>query len=180
MKEKVVIITGGTSGIGRALAEEFGRRGSTVVITGRSEEAVMACTEALTQKGIRALGVRADVTQIQDNVRMVEETLNAFGRIDIICHEGLLTGDYQEQGQYCWNFFHCGLSRFAGPRWILRIEICAERVSRGVAHRIAAHRCARADCLSWFHSFQYPQPRAGRGRIHTGGITETRREDDVG
>lgn len=84
MKEKVVIITGGTSGIGRALAEEFGRHGSSVVITGRSEEAVMACAEALTQKGIRALGVRADVTQIQDNVRMVEETLNAFGRIDIL------------------------------------------------------------------------------------------------
>ena len=38
MKDKVVIITGGSSGIGKALAEEFGRHGSKVLITGRNEE----------------------------------------------------------------------------------------------------------------------------------------------
>jgi short-subunit dehydrogenase len=84
MKEKVVIITGATSGIGRALAEEFGRRGSSVVITGRSEEALASTAEALKQNGIRVLSVRADVTRVEDNRKMVEETLATFGRIDIL------------------------------------------------------------------------------------------------
>lgn len=84
MKEKVVVITGGTSGIGRALAEEFGRHGARVVITGRNEEALSSSTRELEGKGIRILGVRADVTRTEDNKRMVEETLSAFGRIDIL------------------------------------------------------------------------------------------------
>lgn len=84
MKGKVVVITGGTSGIGRALAEQFGSHGSGVVITGRDEKALSSVTRELSGKGVRILGIRADVTQPEDNRRMVDETLRAFGRIDIL------------------------------------------------------------------------------------------------
>lgn len=84
MKDKVVIITGGTSGIGRALAFEFGMHGSHIVITGRNEEALRTTLDELKTKNIEALGVIADVTSIDDNIRMTEETLKKFGRIDVL------------------------------------------------------------------------------------------------
>lgn len=84
MKDKVVVITGGSSGIGKALAMEFGSRGSAVVITGRNEAALSEAVAELTGKGIQVHGVCADVTQPEDNKRMVEEALRRFGRIDIL------------------------------------------------------------------------------------------------
>jgi NAD(P)-dependent dehydrogenase (short-subunit alcohol dehydrogenase family) len=84
MKDKVVIITGGTSGIGRALAFEFGTKGSRVVITGRNADALRETSDALRSRNVDVLGVVADVTDPVDNQRMVEETINAFGRIDIL------------------------------------------------------------------------------------------------
>ena len=84
MKDKVVIITGGTSGIGRALAFEFGTKGSKIVITGRNAEALDETVTALRAQGIGAMGVKADVTSPDDNRRMAEEAVREFGRIDVL------------------------------------------------------------------------------------------------
>lgn len=84
MKDKVVIITGGTSGIGKALALEFGSKGSKVVITGRNQDVVTETVRSLKGAGIDTLGVQADVTVPEDNQRMVGETLAAYGRIDVL------------------------------------------------------------------------------------------------
>lgn len=84
MKDKVVIITGGTSGIGKALAFEFGRHGSWVVITGRNANDLKATAEELQAAGIKALGIHADVSLEDDNKRMAEETIRHFGRIDVL------------------------------------------------------------------------------------------------
>lgn len=84
MKDKVVVITGATSGIGRALAFEFGQQGSKVVITGRNEEALRIATQELTSRGIQVLPVNSDVTSPDDNRRMAEEAIKTFGKIDIL------------------------------------------------------------------------------------------------
>jgi short-subunit dehydrogenase len=84
MKDKVVIITGGNSGIGKALAFEFGEKGSKVVITGRNLEALQETENELKTKGIEVLALQADVTSKEDNQRMAEETLKRFGKIDIL------------------------------------------------------------------------------------------------
>src|SRR5690606_9207863 len=84
MKDKVVIITGGTSGIGKALALEFGSKGSKVVITGRNVEALNATVAELKALNIELIGIHADVTSPTDNQRMAEETLKTFGRIDVL------------------------------------------------------------------------------------------------
>lgn len=84
MKDKVVIITGGTSGIGKALASEFGLRGCRIVITGRNEEVVRNTVSEMGARGIRIHGVCADVTIPEDNRRMAEEAIRVFGCIDIL------------------------------------------------------------------------------------------------
>lgn len=84
MKEKVVIVTGGSSGIGLACAEVFSRAGARVVITGRNEERLLEATNQLQAKGFTVLPKVGDVASESDILRMVEETVAAFGRIDIL------------------------------------------------------------------------------------------------
>lgn len=91
MKDKVVIITGGSSGIGKALAREFGRNGSRILITGRNAADLNVAVEELRKDGIDAHGFPADVSLQEDNRRMAEEALRLFGRIDILINNAGIT-----------------------------------------------------------------------------------------
>lgn len=84
MKDKVVLITGGTSGIGRACAQVFGQAGAKVVITGRNEARLQETSEELQRLGIDHRTVRADVGNEADSRRAVEETIAAYGRLDVL------------------------------------------------------------------------------------------------
>lgn len=84
MKNKVVVITGGSSGIGKALAETFGRNGSQILITGRNQDELEKAVTELKNRGISILGFQADVSKEDDNRRMAAEALARFGRIDIL------------------------------------------------------------------------------------------------
>lgn len=84
MKDKVVVITGGSSGIGKALAEAFGNKGSKIVITGRKKEALDEALLSLKGQGIEAIAIQGDVSNEEDNKIMAEETVKAFGKIDIL------------------------------------------------------------------------------------------------
>ncbi|RSK29764.1 SDR family oxidoreductase [Hymenobacter metallilatus] len=84
MKDKVVLITGGTSGIGRATALEFGRAGARVVITGRDEARLQETAHELARLGVQHRTVRADVGVEADSERAVRETIAAFGRLDVL------------------------------------------------------------------------------------------------
>jgi dehydrogenase/reductase SDR family member 7B len=84
MKDKVVVITGGSSGIGKALAEVFGSNGSKILITGRNAAELEATVDVLSKSGITISALQADVTQIGDNERMAEEAMKRYGKIDIL------------------------------------------------------------------------------------------------
>lgn len=84
MKGKVVIITGGSSGIGKALAAEFGLRGSRVMITGRNGYNLEKATNELAAKGVEVISFRGDVGIEDDNRRMAELAIEKFGTIDIL------------------------------------------------------------------------------------------------
>jgi len=84
MKDKVVIITGGTSGIGKAIAVSFARRGAKVVISGRNAEALQNTTDELKKITADVLPVKSDVSIEEDCKNLIETTLNHFGKIDIL------------------------------------------------------------------------------------------------
>ncbi|GIL22899.1 MAG: short chain dehydrogenase [Bacteroidota bacterium] len=84
MKNKVVIITGGSSGIGLALAEKFGSEGSKVLITGRNQESLEKAVTALREKGITISAFQADVSKEADNKAMAEAAIQQYGTIDIL------------------------------------------------------------------------------------------------
>lgn len=84
MKGKAVVITGGSSGIGKALAEVFGKNGSRVLITGRNKADLERAVTELQEKGVEAAGFQADVSQVEDNQKMAAEAIRLYGRIDVL------------------------------------------------------------------------------------------------
>jgi NAD(P)-dependent dehydrogenase (short-subunit alcohol dehydrogenase family) len=91
MKDKVVVITGGSSGIGKALAETFGRKGSKILITGRNAGDLEIAVADLRKQGIDAHGFASDVSREEDNRNMAAEALRLFGRIDILINNAGIT-----------------------------------------------------------------------------------------
>ena len=79
---KVAIISGATSGIGKATTLLFAEEGAQVVFSGRRAELGKALETELWQKGVRALFVEADHTKAEDCARVVESALREFGQIN--------------------------------------------------------------------------------------------------
>lgn len=84
LKDKVAVITGGTSGIGKATALLFAQEGARVAITGRSLERGDEVVQRIRNSGGEAIFLRADVSSASDCQRVVDETLRAFGHTDIL------------------------------------------------------------------------------------------------
>jgi short-subunit dehydrogenase len=83
-KDKVVIVTGASSGIGKAIAIEFARHGSKVVLAARSVDKLHDLAEEISKMGAEALACPTDVTQEEECRRMVEATVERFGTIHIL------------------------------------------------------------------------------------------------
>ena len=83
LREKIVIVTGASQGIGVATAREFARAGARVVLAARSQEALERLACELGGEG-RALAVPTDVTDAASVEAMVQRSLAAFGRVDIL------------------------------------------------------------------------------------------------
>lgn len=92
LKDKVAIITGGGKGIGKAIALAFGAEGASVVAAGRTFSALEETCRAVSNKGGKAKAVVTDVAVEQQVVRMVEETVKEFGRVDILVNNTGITG----------------------------------------------------------------------------------------
>ncbi|XP_026764205.2 uncharacterized oxidoreductase SSP0419-like [Galleria mellonella] len=88
---KVVIVTGASSGIGAAAALVFAREGANVVIVGRNENRLSNIAERCTQNGGTTLLVKADMTNDDDVKRIVDETINRFGKIDVLINNAGLS-----------------------------------------------------------------------------------------
>ncbi len=91
MKDKVIIITGGSSGIGKALAEFFGKNCSKILITGRNKVDLDQTVSDLKLIGIEINGFVADASIEDDNKKMAAEAMRLFGRIDILINNAGIT-----------------------------------------------------------------------------------------
>jgi NAD(P)-dependent dehydrogenase (short-subunit alcohol dehydrogenase family) len=81
---QVAIVTGSSRGIGKGIAIRLAREGMKVVINSRTSEAVTATAAELREVGAETLAVPADVGRTEDVTRLFEETLRAFGTVDLL------------------------------------------------------------------------------------------------
>ena len=102
---KVAIITGATSGIGKATALLFADEGAQVVISGRRTELGARVEKEITQKGARCLFIQADHSRAEGCSRVVERTLAEFGRVDVLFNNaGIVTeGTAETTSDEIWN-----------------------------------------------------------------------------
>jgi NAD(P)-dependent dehydrogenase (short-subunit alcohol dehydrogenase family) len=105
LTEKVVIVTGASSGIGRATAEAFGREGASVVVVGRDETGLAEAATAVRLAGGHPAMCRADVTADDAPDRIVGTALEAFGGIDVLVNAAgvIASGTLEATGDDTWD-----------------------------------------------------------------------------
>ncbi|HUL23425.1 MAG TPA: SDR family NAD(P)-dependent oxidoreductase [Thermodesulfobacteriota bacterium] len=84
LKGKVALITGSTRGMGKEYAIGFAKEGADLIINGRNLEKAKPVAKEIESLGVRTMAIAADVSSSQEVNRMVEEAVNAFGKIDIL------------------------------------------------------------------------------------------------
>jgi NAD(P)-dependent dehydrogenase (short-subunit alcohol dehydrogenase family) len=84
LDNKVALITGGSRGIGKAIASCYAEAGADVVIASRKQEELDQTAREISTLGRRCLPVAAHAAKIEDLDRLVNTTMNEFGRIDIL------------------------------------------------------------------------------------------------
>jgi NAD(P)-dependent dehydrogenase (short-subunit alcohol dehydrogenase family) len=84
VRDRVVLITGASRGIGHETAVAFAEAGARLVLASRSREEVEGTAAAIRGRGAEAVGIEADVTSVPSVERLVEEALAAFGQIDVL------------------------------------------------------------------------------------------------
>jgi NAD(P)-dependent dehydrogenase (short-subunit alcohol dehydrogenase family) len=92
MSNSVVLITGGLTGIGRAAAVAFAKKGAKVVVAGRREEAGKALVKELRALGSEAEFINADVRKEDDVRNMVDKTVARFGHLDVAVNNAATEG----------------------------------------------------------------------------------------
>jgi NAD(P)-dependent dehydrogenase (short-subunit alcohol dehydrogenase family) len=104
-RDKIVLVTGGGSGIGRATALAFAREGGTVVVSGRNRDALEQTVKQAAADGGQATAISADVTRPADLSRLVTEITRRFGRLDVAVNNAgvLATGTVTEMPEHEWS-----------------------------------------------------------------------------
>lgn len=128
--DPVFLITGASTGIGAATARAAAEAGHRLVLAARSEDKLRELADSLPDPG-RALAVRTDVTEWEDNERLVAATLEAFGRLDVVFANagfGAKRGWLEETPEH-WRTMV--LTNVLGAAYTARAAIPALKESRG-------------------------------------------------
>ena len=91
LSDQVILVTGASSGLGRAIARKAGERGAKVVVTARNEEALQNCVGEIERAGSEALAVPADCSEQAQVDRVVARAVERFGRLDTYVANAIVT-----------------------------------------------------------------------------------------
>lgn len=104
VKDKVVVVTGGARGIGRALCQRFAAEGAAAVVVADIQQAGIDEVVGLISGQTQALGVITDVSRESDVQALVSKTIEAFGHIDLFCaNAGIFTAGDENVDDAAWQ-----------------------------------------------------------------------------
>jgi NADP-dependent 3-hydroxy acid dehydrogenase YdfG len=173
--EPVLLITGASSGIGAATARHAAEEGWRVVLAARSLERLQALSEELGGSG-RALAVRCDVTDWEQQQKMVEETLASFGRLDAVFANAGFGGPRGFLKDTVEHWREMVLTNVYGAALTIRASIPALRDSRGhllITSSVAGRRALPGSLYSCTKHAVTAMGEAARQDLHGSGIRVT-------
>ena len=106
LKDRVALVTGAGSGIGRAIAEQYAAEGASVVLSDIDEPGGAETVAGIEERGGRAIFVRADASNPEDGERLVRAAVDAFGALHIAANNAGISGGSAPVGEYPiddWN-----------------------------------------------------------------------------
>ncbi len=95
LEGKVAVVTGSTRGIGRAIAEGLASAGAAVAVNGRRPESTQKAARDIAAAGGKSVAVAADVSKSADVEQMIKQTLETFGRLDILVNNAAISPYYK-------------------------------------------------------------------------------------
>ena len=103
--DKILLITGATSGIGRASALRFAEAGASIAAIGRSQDALAKIAKEIEELGARALAIQADLSLEEEAARVVAKTVAEFGRIDVLVNAAghISSGTIEDTPSKAWD-----------------------------------------------------------------------------
>jgi 3-oxoacyl-[acyl-carrier protein] reductase len=94
LKDQVAIITGGATGIGRAISLALAKNGANVIINyNKSKDKALALVQEIEQLGQKAYAIQADISKFEDAEKLVNEAINHFGKLNILVNNAGITDD---------------------------------------------------------------------------------------
>lgn len=105
LKDKVAMVTGGGSGIGKAIALEFARQGAKVAVNGRKMKKLTEVANEIKKLGGEGLAVSGDISQIKEVDQIVKKVVRKFGKLDILvnCAGILVSADLAGHTEKIWD-----------------------------------------------------------------------------
>ncbi|XP_075480680.1 11-beta-hydroxysteroid dehydrogenase A-like [Primulina tabacum] len=166
--EKVVVITGASSGIGESVAYEYAKRGACLVLAARREKSLQEVAEMARELGSPdVVVIRADVSKVEDCRRVVDQTMNHFGRLDhLVNNAGIMSVAMLEEIEDItqfkqimdinfWGFVY--MTRFAAPYLRNsrgRVIVLSSATSWLPAPRMSLYNATKAASLQFFETLR--------------------------
>ena len=175
LREQVIVVTGASSGLGRAIARLAGERGAKVVVTARNGEALDACVAEIERAGSEALAVPGDVADREQVEGVVSEAVERFGRIDTYVANAIVTVYAEaerleaEELRRVWevNFFGVVYGYWAALPYLRESKGTFLHVSSALAYRgiplQAAYCSTKAGLRAFLESARVEEQKAGTG-----------------
>src|SRR5882757_10530953 len=138
LQGRTALVTGSSSGIGRAIATRFAHEGADLAINGRDEEKIARVVKEIEALGRRALGIRANVGSFAESKAMVERAVAEFGHLDIlVCNAGV--------------FHHTPFLELSEEEWdeVLTVDLKgASSCARAAIGQMVARKWGRIICVT--------------------------------
>lgn len=112
-RDRVAVVTGGASGIGRAMAQRFAREGMKVVLADIEQGALERAADAMRSEGATVLPVRTDVSKAEEVERLADAALRQFGSVHIVCNNAGVV----PPGGFVWD------ATLADWQWVLGVNL---------------------------------------------------------
>ena len=132
LNEKVALVTGGSSGIGRSVALAYAKAGAKVAVADLNEEGGQETVQQITNAGGAAFFFKMDAGSPEDNEALVQAVLDQYGKLDIACNNAGISGPQTPVGEYPLDGWEQVIRvNLSGPFYGMRYQIPAMLQSGG-------------------------------------------------